>query len=280
MKAFLKKNKWVLLAAAAVILLGCGWLLLWMHLGDQVQLASYDSAYEQLSFDGAYYAQCDLQTVQLYLPDVTKIDKSLCGRQLGTLNFPSENGTVSCPLYACKPLEDAGKKRAVILLERDGAWLSYELSGFQYLDGTPDIWAVCASYGIGYPEDFASVTVSDRDGNLLETITDADKLSDFYDKFLKLGEDLGNAGTAQAYYDAYIRKFGDDGKVWLADGTVEAADDEAYAAAMEYWTEGLLNVEIRMKNGLMLRNCIYAPVPGVFSVYGDYAITESFFDFS
>ena len=277
MKAFLKKNKFVLLAAAGILLLGCGWMLLWQHLGHQVSRAAYDAAYEQIAFDGAYYAQCDTETVQLYLPEVTEISRKLCGEQLGSLSFPSENGTVSCPLYACKPLEDAGKKRAVLLMEREGKLLTYELSGFQYLDGEPDIWAVCASYGIGYPEDFASVTLYDKEGSELETITDPDALSDFYDKFLKLGEDLGDAGTAQAYYDAYIRKFGKNGKMRLEDGTVKAADDAAYQEAMEYWTEDLRTVTIRMKNGLMLRNCIYAPVPGIFSVYGDYAITEPFF---
>ena len=277
MKEFLKKNKRVLIAAAAVLLLGTGWLLLWQHLGNQVSRAALDAAYDQIAFDRAYYAKCDLETVQLYLPDANAIGKALCGAQLGTLSFPAEEGTVSCPVYACKELEEAGKKRAVIFLERGSELLAYELSGFQYLDGEPDIWAVCASYGIGMPEDFESVTVCDQEGQILETIRDAEGLSAFYDKFVKLGEDLGKEGTAKAYYRAYTEKFGDTGRIYLQNGEIEAADDDTYNEAMTYWTEDLRMVTIRLSNGLMLRNCIYAPVPGVFSVYGDYAITESFF---
>lgn len=277
MKAFIKKNKWILLAAAGVLLLACGWLLLWQYIGGQVEKAAYEVAYEQLSFDGAYYAQCDLATVQLYVPEADAIGEELCGEQLGALSFPAQTGTVTCPLYACRPLEEAGKRRAIILLERESGLLAYELAGFSYLDESPNIWAVCASYGIAWPEDFESVTVSDAEGNVLETITDADALSDFYDKFLKLGEDLGEEGLAQAYYDAYVGKFGESDRIHLTDGTVEAASDEAYSEAMEYWTEGLRLVTIRLTNGLQLRNCIYAPVPGIFSVYGDYALTEAFF---
>lgn len=277
MKEFLKKNKWVLLAAAGVLLLVCGWLLLWQYVGDQVEQAAYEASYEQLSFDGAYYVRCDLAAVQLYVPDTKTIGKALCGEQLGTLSFPSEEGAVTCPLYACKPLEEAGKKHAIILLERKSGLLAYELAGFSYLDESPNIWAVCASYGIAWPEDFESVTISDAEGNVQETITDADALSDFYDKFLKLGEDLGEEGLTQAYYDAYVEKFGESDQIRLENGTIEAASDEAYAEAMEYWTEGLLLVTIRLANGLQLRDCIYAPVPGIFSVYGDYALTEPFF---
>lgn len=277
MKAFFKENKRILLAAAIVLLLVGGWLLLWRYVGGQVEQAAYSAAYEQLSFDGAYYAQCNLETVQLYVPEAESIGRALCGEQLGELSFPSESGVVICPLYACKPLEEAGKRRAIVLLEREGTLLPYELAGFQYLDGNPNIWAVCASYGIGFPENFESVTLADADGNVQETLTDADALSDFYDKFLKLGEDLGEEGLAQAYYDAYVEHFGESDEIRLANGTVEAVSEEAYEEAMAYWTEGLLLVTIRLDNGLQLRNCIYAPVPKVFSVYGDYAVTEPFF---
>lgn len=278
MKAFFKENKGILLAAAIVLLLVGGWLLLWRYVGGQVEKAAYNAAYEQLSFDGAHYAQCDLETVQLYVPEADSIGRALCGAQIGELSFPAENGVVTCPLYACKPLEEAGKRRAVVLLEREGSLLPYELAGFQYLDDSPNIWAVCASYGIGFPENFESVTLADADGNVLETVTDREALSDFYDKFLKLGEDLGEEGLAQAYYDAYTARFGESDQIRMANGTVEAVSEEAYEEAMAYWSEGLLLVTIRLDNGLQLRNCIYAPVPKVFSVYGDYAITEQFFE--
>ena len=46
---------------------------------------------------------------------------------------------------------------------------------------------------------------------------------------------------------------------------------------MDFWTKDLRLVTIKLTNGLQLRDCIYAPVPGTFSIYGDYKITEPFF---
>ena len=68
-------------------------------------------------------------------------------------------------------------------------------------------------------------------------------------------------------------------KEWLPEPfeMVCAENDTVYQEAMEYWTQDLRLVTITLKNGLQLRDCIYAPVPGTFSVYGDYKITEPFF---
>lgn len=277
MKAFFQKNKVIFILLGVFILIAAGWLLLWSRLGRTMEQAAYEANYEQLVYSGAYYHQCDLGVVQEYLADVTAIDDALCGEELGTLSFPSESGTANCPLYACKPLTDAGKKNALVLLKRESGLVPYELIGFQYLDDDPSIWAVCASYGLGRASDLESVTVTDADGSNSETITDAEQLSAFYDKFVKLGEDLGAAGQAQAYYDAYTAKFGETGTVYLEDNTVKAVNDAAYQEAMDYWTEGMRLVTIRAKNGYQLRGCVYAPVPAVFSVYGDYAVTEPFF---
>ncbi len=277
MKEFLKKNKAVILFTAVLLLIVGGWLLFWGHLGKQVEKAAYQSAYEQLVFGGAYYAQCDLDILQEYLPDVQQIDESLLGEQLGELSFPSADGMVICPLYACKPMQDAGKKNAVVLLKQTDDIFPYELSGFQYLDEQTSIWAVCASYGIGYGSDLEAVIVKDADGKLLDTITDSDKLDQFVKQFLSLGEDIGEAGQAQAYYDAYTAEFGKTDQIWLENGTVKAADDAAYQKAMEFWTQDLRLITIKLKNGYQLRNCIYTPIPKTFSVYGDYAFTEPFF---
>ena len=277
MKAFLKKHLGMIIILAAFLLFVIGWLLIWGRVGKQMTQAAYRSVYETFSFDGAHYVQCDLQTVQAYLPDTDAVTEALCGEQLGELSFPSETGTVTCPLYACKALQDAGKKNAIVLLKQQDGIRTYELTGFQYLDKQTSIWAVCASYGIGYPDDIESVTVRDQDGSLLETITDKQTLSAFFDKLLKLGEDIGQEGIAQAYYDAYAEKFGRTDQVWLEDGTVKAKNDTVYQEAMEYWTQDMRLVTIVLKNGLQLRDCIYAPVPGTFSVYGDYKITEPFF---
>ena len=47
--------------------------------------------------------------------------------------------------------------------------------------------------------------------------------------------------------------------------------------AMEFWSGGMCLVTVRLKSGLQLRDAVYAPVPGVFSLYGDYEITVPFF---
>lgn len=277
MKAFLKKNLGIVIILAVFLLFAGGWFLVWNRISNQVTKAAYQSVFDTLSFEGGYYARCDLQTVQAYLPDTDSITKKLCGDKLGELSFPTETGTESCPLYACAPLQDAGKKNALVLLENADGLSAYELSGFEYLDEQTSIWAVCASYGISYPEDIESVIIKNADGEQIDTITEKSALSDFTDKLLKLGEDIGESGVAEAYYNAYTDKFGETDQIWLEDGTIKAQDDAVYEEAMDFWTKDMKLVTISLKNGYQLRDCIYAPVPGTFSIYGDYKITEPFF---
>lgn len=273
----IKKHKNVLIAAAVALLGGACWYLFWNQLGNRVEDAAYDAAFENLVFDGAYYQISTLETAQLYLPEMQTVNSALCGSRLGELSFPTQYGTVTCPIYACKPLEDAGKQNALVILEREAGYSVYELVGFQYLDESPSIWAVCASYGIGAASDLESVTVSDMDDNVLATYTDADALSDFFDRFVKLGENLSDEAQSQLYYDAYIAEYGENENLVLENGTVETKDDQTYQQAMALWTTDLRIVDIRLRNGLQLRGCMYAPVPKVFSVYGSYQITEPFF---
>lgn len=279
MKAFtfIKKHKNILIAAAIALLGGACWYLLWNQLGNSVEEAAYDAAYENLVFDGAYYQISTLDVAQLYLPDIQTINGKLCGSRLGELSFPTQYGTVTCPIYACKLLEAAGKQNALVVLEREDGYSVYELVGFQYLDENPSIWAVCASYGIGAASDFESVTVSDMDDNVLAEYADADALSDFFDRFVKLGEALSDEAQSQLYYDVYAAEYGEDENIVMTNGIVETKDAETYQKAMALWTTDLRIVDIRLKNGLQLRGCIYAPVPGVFSVYGNYQISEPFF---
>lgn len=277
MKSFWKEHKKFLIGTAAVLLFAAAWLLIWNRVGRQVEQAAYQSVYDTLTFDGAYYQKCTLETVQDYLPEVQQIGAELCGSELGMLQFPSENGTAECPLYACKPLEDAEKERGIVLLKGQDGYMAYELSGFRYLDDSPSVWAVCASYGIGKASDIESLTVKDADGNMLETVTDSKALSDFFNKLVKLGDCLTDEALAQIYYDAYTAEFGDDGVLTITDGRLKAKDDASFAAAAEYWNRDLKLVTIRLKNGLLMRDCMYIPVPGVFAVYGNYRVTEPFF---
>ena len=108
MKAFLKKHAVILIILAAFLLLAGIWLFIWHRIGSQVTKAAMQSAYDTLSFDGAYYAKCDLETVQAYLPETAGISRELCGEELGELSFPSENGTVTCPLAVREDLLHIG----------------------------------------------------------------------------------------------------------------------------------------------------------------------------
>ena len=277
MKAFLQKH-WIFLLCAGLLLIVAGcWLTVWHRLGRSVEQAAYRSVFDTLTFEDAYYTKCDLQTVQDYVPEAAEIGAALCGEELGMLQFPTESGTVECPLYSCKPLDDAGKVHAIVLLKGQEEYLAYELSGFRYLDESPSIWAVCASYGIGKAEDLESLTLADADGNVLETVTDSAALKEFFDKLVKLGDCLTEEDLAHAYYDAYTEKYGEDGKLEIQDGKLKAVSDEAFSAAMDYWNTDMRAVTIRLKNGLLMRDCLYAPVPGIFAVYGNYRLTEPFF---
>ena len=60
-------------------------------------------------------------------------------------------------------------------------------------------------------------------------------------------------------------------------GRLKAKDDASFAAAAEFWNRDVRLVTIRLKNGLLMRNCMYMPVPGVFAVYGNYRVTVPFF---
>lgn len=277
MKAFWKEHWKIVLAVGLFLLFAGGWFLIWNRVGNQVEQAAYRSVYDTLTFDGAYYHKCELATVQDYVPSASEIGEALCGEELGTLQFPSETGTETCPLYACKPLEDAEQARSILLLKGQEGYLAYELSGFSYLDDSPSIWAVCASYGIGAAEDIESLTLADADGNLLETVTDRAQIKDFFDKLVKLGDCLTDEELALAYYDSYTAKYGDDGTLEIKDGKLQAKDNKAFSAAMDYWNTDVRMVTLRLKNGLLMRDCLYAPVPGIFAVYGNYRLTESFF---
>lgn len=277
MKAFLKEHRGLLIAAAAFLLFLGSWMLIWKHISDSLDHAEQEEAFTELVYDGAYYTACDESVVRLYVSDAGSIDKTLCGSQLGEMSIPTANGTVVCPLYACKPLEDAGKENAILLLERSSGIKPYELTGFPYLDSNQSIWAVCASYGIGAGSDLESVTVREADGRELAHFTEPDALDAFFVKFAALGENLSDTETAEIYRDTYIKEYGDDGSVTVEDGKAAAADDETYDRAMALWSEGVCKVDICLKNGLRLRDCIYAPRTGLFTVYGTYHFTEPFF---
>ena len=81
----------------------------------------------------------------------------------------------------------------------------------------------------------------------------------------------------QAYYDAYVQQYPDSQGVTLENGALQFADDDSKQRAMTLWSDGMCLVSISLKNGLHLRELVYAPVPGFFAVYGIYRLTSPFF---
>ena len=277
MRTLLKSQKGFLIALAVLLAAAAGWLLFWKRIAHEFNRAADEAPFQQLTFGGAYYTLCDNGTVRQYLGGDAGIDRSLCGSQLGEITVPTEKGAAVCTLYACKPLEEAGKEKAIILSERNSHLSAYELTGFQYLDNQPSIWAVCASYGIGAASDLESVAVYETDGTELAVYTDPADLQAFYEKFVKLGENLSDEETEKAYLEAYRAEYGDAGTLRFENGTASAEDDETYRKAMELWSRGVCYVDIRLTNGLQLRKCVYAPQPKLFTVYGVYRFNEPFF---
>ncbi len=267
-------KKAVILAAgalAAVLL----WVIAWNTVGDRMQQTAIDIQYTHFTYNGAIYARCTDAGVLYDLP--LKGDAGDCGESIGTVQFTVDGVTVSKEAYCVKGEEEHPIAEPVLLVRQGEKSVPYELVGFTALNESPSIMAVCAAYGIQSAKDIAAVSVYDADGSVMRTLTKADELAAFYEKLAALGEDIGAAGQSQAYYDAYIAKYGESDTITLTDGTIETADDETYQQAMELWGAGICTVTIELQNGLRIADMVYAPVPKVFQVYGYYSITEPFF---
>lgn len=274
-KPFSKRAFWICCCVLLIVLL---WIFVWQRVGKELADAGQNAYYTGFTHNGAIYALCDTDFIKETY-DLTLTGTSAdCGSSLERAQFEVDGVTVYCPLYRVKALEQQSLADAVVLVERDDVYYTYELAGFTALNQSPSVTAVCRAYGIGSGSDLKSVAVYDADGAMIQNLTDAEELAVFYEKFAALGEDIGAAGQSQAYYDAYVAKYGESDALSLADGMITTADDETYEQAMSLWGTGMCTVTITMKNGLRLADMVYAPVPQVFQVYGYYAITEPFFE--
>ncbi len=268
---FLKAHAGMLLAVLLILLAAGGWLLLWNRIGGTVKTAELDAAFESFTYSGAYYRQCTLTELADY-GEIRAVDASLCGESCGSLTVSG----MACPLYACTLFPDA-EVQPLLILQRGSSYLAYELTGFASLGEHPSMPEVLDAYGAAVPDALESVTVREANGTLIDRITDASDLREFQRKLSALGADLSEAEQMQAYYDAYKARYGEDSGIALTEGSLMPADSAAYEQAMTLWGEGMCLVTVQMKNGLLLRDAVYAPVPALFAVYGCYALTEPFF---
>lgn len=274
----MKKYKNLILICAAVLLFAGGWLFIWHRIGTQLDQAGYDAAFDTVEFMGAYYTACTAEDAAAYLGEELSADaESLCGSAFPEKVQIPAAGNVQCSAYHCKLLEDTGRRDGIILLERQGQKIPYLLADFVSLGETPSITEVCAAYGLQSAEDIAAVEVCDGDGTLLESITDSDARSQFYQKFAALGDALTDEETAAHYLAAYEAEYGETDALTVENGQVSAADNETYNRAMELWSTGLCLVHIRLSNGLTLRGTVYTPGAGLYTVRACYALETPFF---
>lgn len=275
-----RKRGMILAGIAAVLVILAGWLFLWHRIASQLQQAQDAAAYIEFRYAGAYYTECDLSVVQLYAPDITELSHDICGSVAGEVtDFPHATAAVQKTAYHLAALESAGKRDGILLLEDGDTLRCYELTGFQALDDAKEISDVCAAYGITGAEDLLQVTVAEVDGTLIDTLTDAADLEGFYEKFVALGTRLGTEEQMRAYYDAYDAVYDAEADLILdleqhsLTPTSDAAQERAYAL----WGEGMCVVTLELRNGLQISDMIYAPTPGLFTVYGQYRLSEPFF---
>ena len=267
----IQNRRRALLIGAGVLLFAELWVFFWLRISDAMKNARSDAVFAGFTYDGAYYTRMDADTLRLYTE--TPAGESLCGDSLGTVTL---SAGISRELFACRDVPREQYAPAVVL--QDGTrYLAYELTGFTALDNAPSVRQVLDAYGITGADAVASVTVTEADGTAIDTITDADALSAFYEKLSALGDDIGEQGEMQAYYDAYVQQYPDSQGVTLENGALQFADDDSKQRAMTLWSDGMCLVSISLKNGLRLRELVYAPVPGFFAVYGIYRLTSPFF---
>lgn len=269
-------SKKTVIASASVIVALLLWMIAWKIVGERMEQTATDMQYTHFTYNGAIYARCPDATT-IYELDLTG-NADDCGESLGTVQFTVDGVTIHKEAYRVKGEVSHAIADPVLLISNDTKCVPYELVGFTALNDSPSITAVCEAYGIQSEEDIVSITVFDADGSVVQSITDLATRRSFYEKLIALGEDMGTVGQLQAYYDAYIAKYGASDAITLKDDTIETTDNETYQQAMELWGAGMCTVTIQLQNGLRLADMVYAPVPKVFQVYGYYAITEPFFE--
>lgn len=268
-----KKRTLLCIVIPLLLLLAAGYLLMWHRIRTKLQDAEAEAQYAVFTLDDAVYEECSLGIVQLYAPEITGITKEICGESAGSARFSEEE----YPLYRLLALEAEGKRDGILVMEKEGVLRCYELTGFLSLADSPSITDVCQVYGIQSAEDIRSVSVTEADGTPIDTMTNSEDISGFYQKFAALGESLSDAEQAKAYYDVYAEKYGDTDDLTIEGASLTANSEEANERAYALWGEGMCMVGLELSNGLRISDMVYAPVPRIFSVFGNYRLTEAFF---
>jgi len=251
------------------------WYIMWQRVEESVNTAEFEAQIRSFDANGAHYLRLDNAGLRAYAPETDGADKTLCGAELGSQTLNVTAGTITAPAYALKDYEYTGEYVPVEILHISGKYYAYELVGFQSLDGTPSIGKVLETYGITGADAIAEITETPAESGESRRITDAERIDAVWKQLSTLGDPLTEEQAAQAYYDAYVAEYGETEQLVIEDGEVQAQDDETYQKAMAFWGKEMYTLDIRLKSGLMLRGCIMAPVPGICSVYGNFALPKS-----
>lgn len=249
-----------------------GWYFLWQRVETSISNAEFEAQIGSFEADGAYYTRLDADGLKAYLPDADAVDSSLCGDALGTQPFQINIGTVTAKAYALKGYAYSSACAPVKILDFSGKYYAYELVGFQSLDNQPTAQQVFAAYGANSADDLREITETDAETKQTKQHTDPDELALLYQMFSSLGAPVTDEQAAQAYYDVYVKEYGETEQLVIEDGEVRAKDEDTYNKAMKLWGKGMYTVDISFQNGLKLRGCVCAPEPGICGLYANYAL--------
>lgn len=267
--SFLKKY-WVGIAVAVLaVLCVTGWVYIWNRIGNSMHDAEYAASFSEFSWHGADYARVSQEELQDHFSE-PRTPESIAGDRLDEIVFPTTRGTETCTLYAAGYPDGVDGVYPLTVLHTGAGWFAYEVAGLESLGNSPSVSAVCGAFGLTDAGMIESVTIEDAADGSKADLTEPADLEKFYAKLTALGDSISEEEQAKAYYDAYVREYGEESGVTLEGGKVQFASEEANERATALWAEGVRLVTIRLRNGFRLRDLVYAPVPQLFTVYGCY----------
>ena len=251
-----------------------GWYFLWQRVERSISDAEFGSEISTFQANDAYYMRLDTDGLRAYLPDADGVSEALCGDPLGPQAFQISAGTVTGKAYTLKGYVYTSAAPPVEVVELSGKYYAYELVGFRSLDNSPTVQQVFEAYGITGADAIAEIAETDAETKKTAVYSDADTLAERYSLYRSLGAPMTDAQSAQAYYDAYVKEYGETEQLAIEEGEVRAKDEDTYEKAMSLWGKGMYTADISLKNGLKLRGCMCAPVPGIFGLYANYPMPE------
>lgn len=259
---------WIAVSVLAVLCV-IGWVYAWNRIGKSMHDAEYAASFSEFSWNGVDYTRLSQEELQENDSEM-RTPEGIAGDRLGEIVLSTSRGTETCTLYCTGNAGEAGTVYSRTVLRTGVGWFAYAGCGFASLGDSPSIAEVCSAFGLTEANQIASVTVTDPADGSKAKLTETAELEAFYSKLTALGDSISEEEQAKAYYDAYVREYGENNGAVLEDGKVQFASEDANERATALWAEGVRLVTVRLNNGFLMRDLVYAPVPQLFTVFGCY----------